>query len=316
MNKDKHKFLMFRILLDAFNDRELSNLIAFKGGTALMFFHNLPRFSVDLDFNILDVSKKALVYERMRNIALKYGKIADEQMKYFGAIILLDYGKGERNLKLEFSTRCYNNHYETKQLSGTQLKVMVEPDMFAHKLCALLDRRKGIAGRDVFDINFFLKNGSSIHKDIVEQRMKKSLSSYIDDCIAELKKASIKDLMSNIGDLLDEKEKAKMRSGKLVDETIQLLEAFHFSPVIEKYIENEMPIEKIEVINNKQGDRILVVTIEGVKYSDKKLSWHEQEQLRTFSEQEDKDNFLYNLATSYYDDWKKRNQEQKTRMKR
>jgi hypothetical protein len=140
MNKDRHKYFMFRILSDIFKDDSLSRILAFKGGTSLMFFHSLPRFSVDLDFNILDVSQTEKVYDRVRRIALKYGGIADEQMKHFGPIIVLNYGKGERNLKLEMSTRCYDNHYEIKNLGGTFVRVMAAPDMFAHKLCALLDR--------------------------------------------------------------------------------------------------------------------------------------------------------------------------------
>lgn len=168
---------MFRILSDIFKHDSLSRILAFKGGTSLMFFHSLPRFSVDLDFNILDVSQTEKVYDRVRRIALKYGGIADEQMKHSGPIIVLNYGKGERNLKLEMSTRCYDNHYEIKNLGGTFVRVMAAPDMFAHKLCVLLDRGEGITGRDVFDLHFFLPKGEYIHKGIVEQRMQKPLLS-------------------------------------------------------------------------------------------------------------------------------------------
>ena len=57
MNNDKYKLYMLRILKDVFNDPELSQILAFKGGTSLMFFYQLPRFSVDLDFNILDITR-------------------------------------------------------------------------------------------------------------------------------------------------------------------------------------------------------------------------------------------------------------------
>ena len=58
MNNDKHKLYMLRILKDVFNDPELSQILVFKGDTSLMFFYQLPRFSVDLDFNILDITQK------------------------------------------------------------------------------------------------------------------------------------------------------------------------------------------------------------------------------------------------------------------
>lgn len=100
MNNDKHKLYMLRILKDVFNDPELSQILAFKGGASLMFFYQLPRFSVDLDFNILDITQKDMAYQKMREIALKYGRIADEQLQHNDPLVILDNEKGERNLKL------------------------------------------------------------------------------------------------------------------------------------------------------------------------------------------------------------------------
>jgi predicted nucleotidyltransferase component of viral defense system len=57
---NKHKFFLFQILKDVYSDIELANCLGFKGGTALMFFYDLPRFSVDLDFNLLDTSVKLI----------------------------------------------------------------------------------------------------------------------------------------------------------------------------------------------------------------------------------------------------------------
>ena len=83
MNKQKHKLYMAQILTMVFKDKDLCNLLGFKGGTALMFFHGLPRFSTDLDFNLLDESKVDFVYEKVRNILSKFGKIDDEAKKFF-----------------------------------------------------------------------------------------------------------------------------------------------------------------------------------------------------------------------------------------
>ena len=73
-NINKHKFFLMQILKDIYSDIELANSLGFKGGTALMFFYDLPRFSVDLDFNLLDLTKEKTVYEKVRRILLKYGK--------------------------------------------------------------------------------------------------------------------------------------------------------------------------------------------------------------------------------------------------
>ncbi|MDD2248027.1 MAG: nucleotidyl transferase AbiEii/AbiGii toxin family protein [Tissierellia bacterium] len=72
---NKHKFFLIQILKDIYSDIELANCLGFKGGTALMFFYDLPRFSVDLDFNLLDPAKEKAVYEKVRKILSKHGKI-------------------------------------------------------------------------------------------------------------------------------------------------------------------------------------------------------------------------------------------------
>jgi len=54
---NKHKYFLVRILKDIYSDRLLSSVLGFKGGTAHMLFYNLPRFSVDLDFNLIDAEK-------------------------------------------------------------------------------------------------------------------------------------------------------------------------------------------------------------------------------------------------------------------
>ncbi len=108
---------MVQILKEIYADIELANCLGFKGGTALMFFYDLPRFSVDLDFNLLCADKENLVYTKVRNIILKHGNIYDEAKKFYGPLIVLDYGVGERKLKIEISNRKFNNHYETKTFS-------------------------------------------------------------------------------------------------------------------------------------------------------------------------------------------------------
>jgi predicted nucleotidyltransferase component of viral defense system len=99
MDLDKHKYFMLQILRDIYSDLELANALGFKGGTALMFFYNLPRFSVDLDFNLLspDKEKETEIFQKLRNILLKYGTIDDEAQKFFGPVLVLDYGKGIEN---------------------------------------------------------------------------------------------------------------------------------------------------------------------------------------------------------------------------
>jgi len=229
MDLNKHKFYMLQILKDIFSDAELADCLGFKGGTALMFFYDLPRFSVDLDFNLLDPSKEKQVYEKLRNILLKYGKIHDEALKFFGAIFVLDYGQNERKLKVEISNRQYDNHYEIKNLLGIEMRVLVRSDMFAHKLCALLDRTE-ITGRDIFDCWFFLNSHTPVNANIVESRMGMPLQDYLQHCIETLEQVSDKTIMNGLGELTDGEMK-KFAKTKLRKETISLLTFFKAFPI-------------------------------------------------------------------------------------
>ncbi len=230
MDTNKHKFFMLQILKDVFSDAELADCLAFKGGTALMFFYGLPRFSVDLDFNLLKTDKEKEVYEKVKKILLKYGTIHDEALKFYGAVFVLDYGQNERKLKVEISNRQYNNHYEVKNLLGIDMKVLVKSDMFAHKLCALLDRNE-ITGRDVFDCWFFLNSQTPINANIVENRMGMPLQEHIQHCIDALEQVSDKTIMNGLGELTDGEIK-KFAKTKLRKETISLLGFFKAFPIL------------------------------------------------------------------------------------
>ena len=80
---------MAQILSLIFKDKDLCNVMAFKGGTSLMFFHNLNRFSTDLDFNLLDPDKLDMVYGKVRAILTRFGTIDDEAKKLYGPVFVL-----------------------------------------------------------------------------------------------------------------------------------------------------------------------------------------------------------------------------------
>jgi predicted nucleotidyltransferase component of viral defense system len=229
MDINKHKVLMSQILKDIYSDLELANYLAFKGGTAMFLFHNLNRFSVDLDFNLLNVEKEDVVYEKVRKIVLKYGKIDDEAKKFFGAVIVLNYGTGERNLKIEISNRQSECRYEMLDFMGITMRVMTEPDMFANKLCALLDRTT-LTNRDIFDCWFFMQKRTPINITIVEKRMKKSYSEYLQDCINAIEKMSSNGLLNGLGELVNPELK-KFVKYKLKNEVLTLLKFYREFPI-------------------------------------------------------------------------------------
>lgn len=230
MDKQKHKLYMAQILSLIFKDKDLCNILGFKGGTALMFFHNLPRFSTDLDFNLLDMSKQDVVYNKIRQILLRFGTIDDEAKKLNGPVLVLDYGKGERMLKVEISNRQYDNHYETKNLAGTDIRVLTIPDMFAHKLCAMGER---LSPRDVFDVWFFMQQiHASINENIIKERTGKTVVEYAAWCSQRVREASPKLLMQGLGEVIDNTRTKNFVKTKLIEETAQALELFATFPQI------------------------------------------------------------------------------------
>lgn len=231
MDKQKHKLYMAQILSLIFKDKELCNALGFKGGTALMFFHNLPRFSTDLDFNLLDENKQDIVYDKIRRILLRFGTIDDEAKKLYGPVLVLNYGKGERMLEVEISNRQYDNHYETKALAGTDIRVLTVPDMFAHKLCAMGER---LSPRDIFDVWFFLNQiHASVNENIIRQRTGKSVVEYVEWCSRRVCESSPKLLMQGLGEVIDNMRIKNFVKTRLIDETVQALESFSAFPLIQ-----------------------------------------------------------------------------------
>ncbi len=108
---------------------------------------------------------------------------------------------------------------------------MVQEDMFAHKLCALLDRDT-MANCDIFDCWFFMQRQTPVNKSIVESRMGMSLTQYLQTCIEHLEGISDKGLLQGMmGELLDSKMKrfvqVNMRS-----EIIKLLKFYKEYPIM------------------------------------------------------------------------------------
>lgn len=226
---NRHKFFLVQILKDIYADIELAATLGFKGGTAMMFFYDLPRFSVDLDFNLITRDNQDLVYEKVRSILLKYGKIADEAKKFYGPVLVLDYGAGERKLKVEISNREFDNQYEIKNFLGINIMVMAEADMFAHKVCALLDRNS-LTNRDIFDSWFFMQRQTPINTKLVEARMQMPYADYMQNCIDKLESLSDRGLLQGLGELMDPEIKTFVRT-KLRKEAISLFRFYKEFPV-------------------------------------------------------------------------------------
>lgn len=222
LDRNRHRSILLRILKEIFTDTSLGPLLGFKGGTAAHFFYNLGRFSIDIDFDLLDKTKEDYVFERVEQIVKDFGKIKESRKKRFSLFLLLSYQKDAPNIKIEINRRIFGSRYELKSYLGISMLVMVQEDMFAHKLVAMLERI-GKANRDIFDIWFFLKNNWSINREIVQKRTGMAFRDFIQKCIDSLEEMPDRGILAGMGELLDEKQKAWTKAN-LKKDTIFLLE--------------------------------------------------------------------------------------------
>lgn len=216
-----HRTILFQILKDIYTDTEISPYLGFKGGTAALMFYGLSRFSVDLDFDLLDESKEDIVFSGISERISKYGTIRLAQKKRFNLFWLLTYETGTHNVKVEVNRRQFGSSYEIKNYLGVPMTVMVKEDMFAHKLVAMYERI-GKTSRDIYDVWFFLSERFPINKEIVEQRSGMSFDEFIDSCVEKLKELSDRHILDGVGELLSRSQKDWAKA-KLKDETISLL---------------------------------------------------------------------------------------------
>jgi predicted nucleotidyltransferase component of viral defense system len=218
LNYSQHKNILFKILKDIFFDLEISPYLGFKGGTAALFFYNLDRKSVDLDFDLLDESKKDVVFLKIEEIIKRYGEIKENQKKRFTLLFIASYDTSSQNIKIEINTRDFGSSYEIRDLFGISMRVMTKEDMFAHKLMAMYER-VGRANRDIYDVYFFAKQGWPINKRIVEERSNMSFLDFLKKCIVKLEKMNDKYILDGLGDLISESQKDWVRA-KLKQETV------------------------------------------------------------------------------------------------
>lgn len=221
----RHKNILLQILKDIYTDTSISPYLGFKGGTAAMMFYDLPRHSVDIDLDLLDETKQVEVFERINLIIKEYGEIKNSYEKKFTLLNVVSYDNESQNIKVEVNRRQFGSRYEIKTLLGISMQVMLQEDMFAHKLMAMYERI-GKTSRNIFDVNFFAKNNWPINREIVETRSGMSFDETLLQCIAMLEKMDNKHILDGLGELLSDSQKDSMRE-KLKSDTIFQLKLMH-----------------------------------------------------------------------------------------
>ncbi len=207
---------MLSVLKAIYEDTFLGPILGLKGGTLLYVLYNLPRFSVDLDFDLLKEHDEKKVLDRLGKILKGFGTVEQLTNKKYTLFALINYEKGQQSLKIEISKRNLGSTYEVNNYLGIPIQTMVKSDIFANKLTALLTRKKP-ANRDIFDTWFMLKNNWDANWELVEERNDIKKDIFIKKCIILLEKWPIESILEGMGELMNNKTKDWVKKNLLKD---------------------------------------------------------------------------------------------------
>jgi len=204
-----------------------SQTIYFKGGTAIHFLYQSPRFSEDLDFTVEINQKKFEIF--INNF---FKSLQTEEPVSFrgkktitGKKYLLSYSPNLVNflvfINLDFSFR-EKIIYKTKSVIRTDFPVIFKSyiyhpekkELLAEKIRAFLTRG---AGRDIYDLWYLLSQGVEVDKELVIEKLKYyQIDQFnLNDILKKLEKFSKKDFIRDLKPFVNFSEREKL--GKFFD---------------------------------------------------------------------------------------------------
>jgi len=216
LDRQKHEHYLKLILRDIVKNYSLHNNLALKGGTCLYLFYKLPRFSVDLDF---DVIGDGFDFNQLDLIIKQHIKIQQSKKGKNGYLWRGSFQKGRQQIEIDVNIRKYPDKYENKQFYGLSLNTLSSASMFAHKLCAIMDRTK-IMNRDLFDSWYMFKQEFDINKDIIKFRTNMSVVSFLKQLKAFISdQVNQAQILHGLGELVNYSQKTWIKTN-LLDELL------------------------------------------------------------------------------------------------
>lgn len=209
LDKKRHEPILKNILRDIYTTTDLEARFAFKGGTCLYLFYDLDRFSVDLDFNLItdDFNNKLVT-----DIITRYLTINDQTNKYFTWLWIGSYEKGKQKVKVEINKRNYPDKYLNKDFYGITIPTLSPDSMFAHKLCAITDRKK-LQNRDLYDAHFMFTKQFEINEEIIKIRTGKTLKEYFSYLVDFIENnVNPNTVLDGLGELINNQQKDRIKA--------------------------------------------------------------------------------------------------------
>lgn len=188
-----HKAWLYRLLIAISDDDVIMEHLRFKGGTCAAMLGWLDRFSVDLDFDLIqhDVKTIHVIKQRLEKIYQQLGlEIKDDSKNGLQYFLKYNAPKQQRNtIKIDTQYPPPNaNQYQAVSLSEIDRTMLCQTreTMFANKLVAVLDRWKqhsSLAGRDIYDIHHFFITHTHYNSDVIIERRNTTVPIFFKELI-------------------------------------------------------------------------------------------------------------------------------------
>lgn len=222
LNRITHEKYLSDILYAFYRDKSLATILGFKGGTACYFFYDLPRFSTDLDFDLLDLAKAEKVFNRIAEILADFGVVNDKMIKAYTIYFFLSYEPNSQGIKVEINTRNNEaNKYGIKNLLGLPILAMNKDCVTANKLIAIFSRKR-LAHRDLFDAWFMLTNNWPINEEVIYMKVGMNMKNFFEYLLEELEKLGEINILHGLGEVLDRRQKIWVKQNLLEDLKFQI----------------------------------------------------------------------------------------------
>lgn len=227
-----HKAWLYRVLMEFADDSLIVKALAFKGGTCAAMLGWLDRFSVDLDFDYIgETEKMKEIRERMERAFDELGLTIKDASKNAPQYFLkYPSREGERNTIQIDATfpPPKSNEYIPLRFSEIDriLRVQTKETMVANKLVALQDRYQktgAIAGRDIYDIHFFLLQGFRYNGEVIKERSGKDIISFFEGLIRFVEEHITEQILTQDLDTLLPLDRFRQIRKTLKQETLILL---------------------------------------------------------------------------------------------
>lgn len=192
-------------VLNRLNSGRFLPSLIFGGETMLRLCHGLDRFSIDLDFWLLQEKKSADLSNALKDYLAQYYTIRDAMDKFYTILLELKSPHYPRSLKIEVRKEAGKfrteqaiaySRYSTQQV---MVKTVSLSDMMASKVSAFLDRKEI---RDVYDIEFLVKRGVPLN---LSEQLRNMVLQQIDNL-------SKRDYTVKLGMLLEETQRSYYRT--------------------------------------------------------------------------------------------------------